>query len=194
MIPRGRNSKPHDGSDFQHRQKILPHYQTVATTKSNLKFTLVLHLMLSFMMGLKLLPNVFDALNIFWQPLEELYIPAAQTWEWIWFASTIGALLALKAIKTNNTLSLKIFLVNIVCFCMCPMIYCAYHYSADFRSFVITKDASKTSETWRGLPVALYWCIFIIVAVQVHGFELYSTWELIKNLNSPRSTSSNKRK
>lgn len=190
-----RHKQPiHDGSDFQHRQKILPHYQIAIMTKQRLKFTIVIHLMLSVLMIAKLLPTILDMLNIFWQPIEELYIPVARPWEWIWFGSTIFAVICFKAIRTNNTLNLKIFILTTIALSICPIIYCAYHYSADFRSFVITKDASKTSESWRGYPVALYWFIFIGVAAQVHGFELYFAWDLLKIINSPRSSKASKNK
>lgn len=185
-------AKAHDGSDYHHRQRILPHYQITALVKKRLKFTVVLHLMLSLLMGLKLLPTVFDLLNIFWQPLEELYIPYAQGWEWIWFSSIFVLMLGLRASRTNNAFGLKIFLVGIITNCIVPMIYCAYHYSVDFRTFVITKDARQTSEVWGDYPVALYWYIFIGLASQIHGFELYFGWELLKNMSSQRTVQKNK--
>lgn len=180
--------KINDGSDFQHRQRILPHYQLVGLTKQRLKFTIITHILLSGLMVAKLVPTILDMLNIFYQPIEELYIPVARTWEWIWFSSTLIALLTFKAIRTNNTLFLKLFLLSTISCCICPIVYCAYHFSADFRSFVITKDVSKTSESWRGYPVAIYWYMFIFIAGQIHGFELYFGWDLLKILNSPRSS------
>lgn len=150
-------AKPvHDGSDFKNRQRILPHYQIMALSKKRLKFILVLHVLISFLMAAKLTSTVLDLLNIFWQPIEELYIPMAKPWEWVWFSSNLFVLLAFRSIKTNNSTQLKIFLTSILLTCVCPLIYCAYLYANDFRTFVVTKDASKTSEVWRDYPVALY--------------------------------------
>lgn len=185
-------AKVHDGSDYKHRQKILPHYQLTALTKKRLRFTVILHLLLAFGMVIKLLPAVLDHLNIFWQPIEELRIPGARTWEWVWFSSALTVTLGLRASRTNNLLGLKIFLLGVIATCIFPIIYCAYDYSTDFRTFVITKDASKTSETWRDYPVALYWYIFIGVACQIHGFEIYFAWELIKNMSAHRAVNKNK--
>lgn len=185
-------AKIHDGSDYQHRQKILPHYQVTALAKKRLKFTIILHLMISFIMGVKLLPTVLDFFNIFWQPIEELYIPLAQSWEWIWFSSISVLLIGLSSMRTNNTTGLKLFIFGILGTCILPIIYCTYYYSGDFRTFVITKDASKASEVWRDYPMALYWYIFVGIACQVHGFELFFAWELLKSMGSHRSINKTK--
>lgn len=180
-------SPAHDGSDFQHRQKILPQYQTMALSKKRLKFTIILHMLIAVLMLVKLLPTILDLLNVFWQPIEELYIPLAKPWEWVWLAGLLVAIPALGAIRTNNSLRLKLFLLGTFSCCLVPLIYCAYIYSADFRTYVITRDAEKTSEIWRNRPVALYWYIFIGVACQVHIFELYFGWELLRSMNNQRS-------
>lgn len=177
-----------DGSDYKHRQRILPHYQTIALSKKRLKFVVILHMLLTFLMAIKLLPTVLDHLNIFWQPLEELYIPMAQPWEWIWFTSLLFVLTVLKAVRTNSTLELKIFLLGITITCVLPLLYCSYLYANDFWTYFTTRDARKTSELWRGYPVALFWYIFIGVAFQVHFFELYFGRELLRSVNSPHKS------
>jgi len=159
----------------------------MALSKKRLKFTLILHLLIAFLMAAKLTPTVLDLLNVFLQPIEELYIPMAKPWEWVWFFSVLPVALAFRSIRTNNLLQLKIFLSAILVTCICPLMYCAYLYANDFRTYVITKDETKTSEVWRNLPVALYWYIFIGVSCQVHGFELYFGYELIRSMSSHRS-------
>lgn len=177
-------AKTHDGSDFKHRQRILPQYQTIALSKKRLKFVAILHLLIACLMVLKLLPTVLDHLNIFWQPLEELYIPMAQPWEWVWFSGLLFVLIVFKAIRTNNTLELKVFLLGITITCALPLLYCAYLNANDFWIYFTTRDARRTSEVWRGYPVALFWYIFIGVACQVHFFELFFASELVKSINS----------
>lgn len=174
----------HDGSDFKHRQRILPHYQNMVLSKKRLKFVVILHLQLTFLVALKLLPTVLDLLNVFWQPIEELYIPMAQSWEWVWFSSVLFTLTVFKTIRTNNSLQLKVFLFGIFSTCILPLTYCAYFYAADFWTYFNTRDPHKTSEVWRSYPVALYWYIFIGVAYQVHFFELYFGRELLKSMNN----------
>lgn len=174
----------HDGLDYQHRQRILPHYQILALTKKRLKFVVILHLFLAFIMAAKLVPTILDKLNIFWQPIEELYIPTARIWEFVWFAGVLTAPLAFGGIRTNSTSQLKLFSILVVLICLGPVFYCAYHYGSDFRTFVQTRDASKTSEVWRNYPVAIYWYIFIGVSIQVHAAELYFTWDFLKSISS----------
>lgn len=164
----------------------------MAQAKRNLKFTIILHLLIGFLMALKLTPTVLDLLNIFWQPLEELYIPMARPWEWVWFSSVLISMLALKAIRTNNTLQIKIFLFAIVTTCILPLFYCIYLYSGDFRTYVITRDTKNINEVWRGFPVALHWCIFTVVSLQVHSFELYFGWELLRSTSGQRQVNKSK--
>jgi Na+-driven multidrug efflux pump len=185
-------AKAHDGSDFKHRQRILPQYKHMAQAKRNLKFTMILHLLVGFLMALKLTPTVLDMLNIFWQPIEELYIPMAKPWEWIWFSSVFIVMLAFRPIRTNDTSHIKLFMFSIVSNCIAPLLYCAYLYSADFRTYVITRDSKDIADVWRGYPVALFWCIFNVVSLQIHGFELYFSWELLRCTSSHRSTTKNK--
>lgn len=185
-------AKAHDGSDFKHRQRILPQYKLMAQAKRNLKFTMILHLLVGFLMALKLTPTVLDLLNIFWQPIEELYIPMAKPWEWIWFGSVVSVMLAFKPVRTSNTLQIKVFLFAIVTSCILPLLYCVYLHSTDFRTYVVTRDTKNISEVWRGYPVALFWCIFTVVSLQIHGFELYFGWELLQSTGSHRSVNKSK--
>lgn len=164
----------------------------MALSKKRLKFVVVLHMFLVFLMFIKLLPTVLDILDIFWQPIEELYIPMARKWEWVWFFGYLAAVPAFRAIRTNNTTQIKAFILGTIFCSILPLVYCAYLYSGDFRTFVITRDASKTSETWKDYPVALYWYIFIVVACQVHGFELYFSWELLRSINNQRAGNKSK--
>lgn len=177
----------HDGSDYQHRQRILPHYQIMALCKKRLKFTLIMHLLIAFLMAAKLTSTVLDMLNIFWQPLEELYIPMAKPWEWVWFSSLLFIWLGFRSIKSNNSLQLKIYLLSIVINCVCPLLYCAYLYINDLRTYVITRDAKATSEVWQNYPVCIFWFMFIGVACQVHVFELYFGYELLRSMSNHRT-------
>lgn len=191
--PTQKMATKHDGSDHQHRQRILPHYQLMALSKKRLKFMLILHLLLACMMAGKLLPTVLDLLNIFWQPIEELYIPMAKPWEWVWFGGALVVVTLYKSIRTNNPLQLKLLSFALTLTSILPLFYCAYIYASDFRLFVMTRDSQKTSEVWRDYPVALYWFGFICVAFQVHFFELYFVWDLLKSMSSHKSlTSKNK--
>lgn len=181
-----KSTRASDGNDYMHRQRILPHYQTLVLCKKRLKFVTVLHLMLNCLMAFKLLPTVLDMLNIFVQPIEELYIPMARPWEWVWFSSILIALFSFRACKTNKSSHMKLYLFGTFLTCILPIVYAFYYYAMDFRHYVITRDALSTSETWKGYPVALFWYIFITVAIQIHGFELFFGFELLKSMNNQR--------
>ena len=184
MSSRGPAVRGTDGTDFAHRQRILPHYQQTALTKKRLKFLTILHMLIACLMLVKLTSTILDMLDIFWEDLEALYIPPATPWEWVWLSSVLYAIVSFRAIKYNSLIGLKIFMAGITLFGLLPLLYCAYYWLPDFRTFLHTRDASKTSERWRDYPVALYWYIFLFVALQVHAAELYLSIDLHKSLNN----------
>lgn len=170
--------RKHDGLDYMHRQRILPHYKLMAISKKRLKFMTLLHMALSLLFLIKLSSTILDLLEIFWQPIEELYIPMADPWEWVWLSSVLPIFFAFSSIKTNSDFQIKLFMLGITLTCILPTIYCLFLHSTDFITYVLTKDPSKTSKVWLNYPVALYWYIFSAVALQVHAFELFFAYEL----------------
>lgn len=176
----------HDGSDYMHRQKILPHYQAMVTSKKQLKFSILMHYLIGIIMAFKLLPTILDLLNIFYQPIEELYIPMARHWEWVWMSGVLFTLFAHRAIKSNNIKSLKLYMLSILATCIGPIYVCFYLYANDLIMFIMSKSSEGIEELWRGYPVALYWFVFSIVALQVHAFELYISKQLLNTISNSR--------
>ncbi|KAH6928153.1 hypothetical protein HPB50_012342 [Hyalomma asiaticum] len=138
-----------DGSDFNHRQKVAPHYQISAIYKTRLKTAMLLHFFLFLAMCAKLAEDVLDRLDIFILELEELYIPKPLLWEWVWLASLVFTLPGLTAIRRSRASSMK------------------------------HGHAVKGVELWQGYPVAVLWYAFLTVAFQAHIFSLYFGIRLI---------------
>lgn len=178
----------HNGLDFIHRQKIMPHYQNVVLSKKRLRFTLILHLTTSLLMALKLVPAILDILNIFWQPLEELRIPFARPWEWVWMSSILSTTIAFSAIKTNSHLKLRVFYISTILTAIGPLFYALFIYWQDFTLFISTKDLSLVSETWNEYPTAIFWYTFAIVALQIHSFEIYFSWDILNSTKKKKTS------
>lgn len=131
-------------------------------------------------MLIKLLDDILDRLDIFILQLQELYIPKPRLWEWIWAASILSAWTGLKAIRRNNIYSMKVYLTMVSLFSLCPVIFALAYYFNDFWAFVNIHSLTKEMEVWQGYPVALIWYSFLVVALQVHFFQLFFAYTLVK--------------
>ncbi|XP_033227675.1 protein jagunal [Belonocnema kinseyi] len=167
-----------DGSDFSHRQKVAAQYQLSVINKSRLKWCIFFHYLLFFVMLAKLSADILDFLDIFILEIEELQIPQALRWEWIWCSSLPFSYLGLKAIKENGIKRIKQYMMSVILLCFCPILYALIYYSKDVWNYLST-DEAKNIQLWQGLPYGLLWYGFILLASQVHSFSLYFSWNLL---------------
>ncbi len=157
-----------------------------ALNKTRLKFCVFLHYLLFIAMCCKLAEDVLDRLDVFILELEELYIPKPRLWEWLWSSSIIFSFFGLTAIRNNNIFSMKFYVLMTFLLSICPTIYAALYYFNDLWNFIETRDLSKVSEVWNGYPVALVWYSFLVVAIQIHFFQLFFAIKLIFAWNVKR--------
>jgi len=150
-----------------------------ALNKTRLKFCIFLHLLLFIAMCCKLAEDILDRLDIFILELEELYIPKPRIWEWMWSSSIIFSLVGLTSIRNNKVSSMKFYVVITFLLAICPCLYAAIYYFNDLWNFIEQRDLSKVSEVWSGYPVALVWYSFLVVAIQIHFFQLFFAIKLI---------------
>jgi hypothetical protein len=169
-----------DGNDFLHRQKVASHYQQSVLNKGRLKFCISMHYLLFALMLVKLAEDLLDRMDIFILELEELYIPKPRLWEWLWSASVLFTWTGFKAIRKSDVTSMKIYVVMNLLFALCPVIYSMGYYFWDMYEFLSTHSMEDIEDKWQGYPVALIWYAFLIVAVQVHLFQLFFAVKLIK--------------
>lgn len=167
-----------DGNDYQHRETIVSQYYISAQTKSRLKWTIMFHYLLSFFMLLKLLPEIFDKLDIFLMELEELYIPKPLLWEWLWLGSIPVTLLGLSACKKSSASNMRNFFLGTVLLGVMPIIVGFMMNFSQVYLYVTTKKF-KSVDAWNGYPVAVLWYFFLTLLTQVHCFELYYSKVLI---------------
>ncbi|XP_054164030.1 protein jagunal-like [Oppia nitens] len=178
MSSKGRVVTGTDGSDFGHRQTVAKHYQISALNKSRLKFCIFLHYILFLVLMCKLLDDILDRLDIFILELQELYIPKPRLWEWLWASSVVLSVFGLSSLRTNNLSSIRFYAIMTFVLSLLPVLYAAVYYFNDLWNFIETRDLSKVKEVWNGLPVALIWYTFLVVALQVHLFQLFFSIKL----------------
>lgn len=154
-----------------------------------------MHILLFVVMLVKLSEDILDRMDIFILELQELYIPKPRLWEWVWAASVVSAWTGFKSIRKNNVSLMKVYAFLIGSLSFLPIFYELIYWFSDFRDFASRGDASPNNsnageegplvpepvvEKWRGYPVGFLWYPFLVVAIQVHLFQLYFASVLIR--------------
>ncbi|CAH1635897.1 unnamed protein product [Spodoptera littoralis] len=174
-----------NGADFEHREKIAAQYQISALNKSRLKYCVFFHHIMFLVMLAKLSADILDKLDIFILEIEELQIPQPLWWEYIWCLSLLLSFLGLSAIKRNNIKYLRRYMYGITALGFGPLLYCVLYYCGDvWRYLTMDEDEDDSSEVdielWQGYPYGLLWYAFVLLASQIHFFQLYFSFNLLK--------------
>lgn len=174
-----------NGADFEHREKIAAQYQISALNKSRLKYCMFFHHIMFLVMLAKLSADILDKLDIFILEIEELQIPQPLWWEYIWCLSLLLSFLGLSAIKRNNIKYLRRYMYGITALGFGPLLYCMLYYCGDvWRYLTMDEDEDVSSEVdielWQGYPYGLLWYAFVLLASQIHFFQLYFSYNLLK--------------
>lgn len=177
-----------DGTDFDYREKIALHYQISALNKLRLKYCIFFHCLLFFVMLTKLSADILDHMNIFILEIEELKIPKALWWEYLWCASILMSFVGLSAAKGNRIKDMKKYICGIIVTALFPSFYCIIYYFTDVINYVSLEDSSDIENTrifvWYGKPYGVIWYGFVFLALQIHFISIYYAWNLIKSWRS----------
>ena len=147
-----------------------------ATYKSWLKILIFFHLALLVLMTFRLSTSIFVMFGI--RPpgfLQTFRLPVAQGWEYAWLCSGFAAVFAMLAIPRNRLFLLKQSCVGTLLFGLGPVLYAAVTLLDDMLEYY---NSRETKILFLGFPVVVMWYMFLIVALQVHSFELYFMWKL----------------
>ncbi|ODN06375.1 Protein jagunal [Orchesella cincta] len=167
-----------DGTDFMHRQRVASQYQLSALNKSRLKSCIFVHILLFFILLLKLTPDVLDRLDIFVLELEELEVPKPLKWEFWYIISFPVAFVGLSAVRRNNIQAMQIYLGGTIANAVVPVLLGMYTYFGDVYTYVNTKSM-KDIQVWQGYPYGVLWYIFLLIAMQVHVFSIIFASKLV---------------
>ena len=172
--PRAQGS---DGTDFQHRERVASHYETSAAYKLRLRYVIYLHLLLIALMMFRLCPAVFLLFNVqLPSVLQELEMPPAQIWEFIWLMTGIASLFGLIALRRNRAFLIQQYLIGTVVFGLGPVFFGIFSQIGDLLEYWDTREARVT---FFGFPAVLLWNMFLVIALQVHAFGLWFAWTLM---------------
>lgn len=167
-----------DGSDFWHRESIAWQHRQSCINKARLKFDIVIHLMLSFVMFLRLLPCMLAFLGTsLFESVRKWDVPNARPWEFIWFISLLAAFLGWKAMPKNDTPLLKQYIIGSIVFGVVPVLYGLVDQADDLFAYITDK---KQTAQILGFPAVLIWFMFLSISAQIHGLGLYFSVQLMK--------------
>ncbi|CAG9759459.1 unnamed protein product [Ceutorhynchus assimilis] len=168
-----------NGDDHSYRQRVAVHFRLSALNKSRLKTCMFFHYLLWLVMLSKLAPFILDKFNFFILVIEELEIPEPYAWEWIWMSSITVSIFAMDACKKNNIASLQYYMIGIVLSGYVPLIWSAALWFPDVWAYLFADDAPWTIIYWNNYPAGILWYFFIILPLQVHGFSIYFSFQLL---------------
>ncbi|CAF0984958.1 unnamed protein product [Adineta ricciae] len=172
-----------DGSDFQHRERIAPHYRLSAETKSRLRLLIYLHCLL----GILVFAHIFTYHVPF---ITSLTIPRPHLWQYIWLISVIPAICGLLSLNRNQVSLMKIFFRGVVTFGLGTILTTIILNLSELFTFKKLKNNHQLEEvepqTFLGLPLLVLWYIFLIITVQIHAFSLYMAHLLLNSWQQHR--------
>jgi len=182
----GPRAEGSDGTDFLHRERVASRYETSAAYKTRLRYVIYLHLLLVALMVFRLSAGFFLLFSV--QPptvLQELEMPSAQMWEFVWLMTGFASLFGLAALHRNRAFLVQQYIIGTVVFGLGPIFYGIISMLDDLLEFW---DTRETKITFFGFPAVLLWNIFLLIALQVHAFGLWSAWTLVGAWKSRGST------
>ncbi|CAM5125338.1 unnamed protein product [Eretmochelys imbricata] len=171
-----------DGSDYQHRERVASHYQMSVALKSEIKkliyvqVAIWLLLLAQMCVGhLKLLPH------------DQVAMP--YQWEYPYLLSIIPSLFGLMSFPRNNISYLVLSMISTGLFSVAPLIY------GSMEMFPMAQQLYRHGKAYRfifGVSAVSAMYLLLVVAAQVHGWQLYYSKKLLDSWFA--STQEKKRK
>ncbi|CAF1595184.1 unnamed protein product [Rotaria magnacalcarata] len=108
-LPGSQHAVGTDGSDYQHRECIAPHYRASIESKSRLRLLIYSHFLLGFLVFVHILTYHTSLMST-------LNVPRPHLWQYIWLNSILSSICGLVSINKNRIFLMKIFFRGTVIF------------------------------------------------------------------------------
>ncbi|KAM3849134.1 protein jagunal homolog 1 isoform 1-T1 [Vipera latastei] len=158
-----------DGSDFRHRERVAQHYQMSVSLKSEIKKLIYIQVALWLLVAAQMCVAHFKLL-----PHDKVAMP--YQWEYPYLLSIIPSLFGLFSFPRNNISYLVISMISTGLFSMAPLIY------GSMEMFPMAQQLYRHGKAYRfifGFSAVSVMYLLIVVAVQVHGWQLYYSKKLL---------------
>ena len=132
---------------------------------------MTMRLSTSFMVMMEMRPPAF---------LQKLRLPRAQTWEFVWLVTLLPMIFGYVAVRKNRVFLLQQYLIGNFVFGILPALFGLYFHFDDLMEYWETKSAALL---FRGFPVIVLWYMFLVIVLQLHSFEIYFSYQLLRAWN-----------
>jgi hypothetical protein len=187
-LPGSQRAVGTDGNDYQHRERIAPHYRLSTETKSRLRMLIYVHFLFAFVVLFQILTYHLPLITAFSTPRPHL-------WQYIWLICIFPSICALLSMNKNHILLMKIFFHGTIIFGLGTITITIILNLSELFTFKKLKTSHQLEEvepqTILGLPLLVLWYIFLIIIVQIHAFSLYMAHVLLCSWQQFRSTKQN---
>ncbi|XP_003217932.1 protein jagunal homolog 1 [Anolis carolinensis] len=158
-----------DGSDFRHRERVAQHFQMSVSLKSEIKKLIYMQVALWLLVAAQMCVAHFKLLSH-----DQVAMP--YQWEYPYLLSIIPSLFGFLSFPRNNISYLVISMISTGLFSVAPLIY------GSMEMFPMAQQLYRHGKAYRfifGFSAVSVMYLLIVVAVQVHGWQLYYSKKLL---------------
>ncbi|XP_069020345.1 protein jagunal homolog 1-B [Embiotoca jacksoni] len=158
-----------DGSDFQHRERVASHYQMSVALKSEIRKLNIAHVLIWVLMAAQVIVSQLSLVS-------HKVVASPYQWEYPYLLSIIPTVFSFLALPRNNISYLVISMISAGLFCVAPLIY------GSMEMFPVAQQLYRHGKAYRfifGFSAVSVMYLVIVVAVQVHGWQIYYSKKLL---------------
>ncbi|XP_006260365.1 protein jagunal homolog 1 [Alligator mississippiensis] len=158
-----------DGSDFRHRERVAEHYQMSAALKAEVRKLTYVHVALWALLAAQAV-----AAHLKLVAHERVAVP--YRWQYPYLLSILPSLLGLLAFPRNNISYLVLSMISAGLFSVAPLIY------GSMEMFPVAQQLYRHGKAYRfifGFSAVSVMYLVVLVAAQVHGWQLYYSKKLL---------------
>ncbi|XP_040028198.2 protein jagunal homolog 1-B [Gasterosteus aculeatus] len=158
-----------DGSDFQHRERVASHYQMSVALKSEIRKLNIVHALIWVLMAAQVTVSQLSLVS-------HKVVASPYQWEYPYFLSIIPLVFSFLALPRNNISYLVISMISAGLFCVAPLVY------GSMEMFPVAQQLYRHGKAYRfifGFPAVTVMYLVIVIAVQVHAWQIYYSKKLL---------------
>ncbi|CAL8308061.1 unnamed protein product [Merluccius merluccius] len=158
-----------DGSDFRHRERVAAHYQMSVALKSEVRKLNIVHALIWFLMAAQVTVSQLGLVS-------HRVVSAPYQWEYPYLLSIIPCIFSFLALPRNNISYLVLSMISSGLFCVAPLLY------GGMEMFPVAQQLYRHGKAYRfifGVSAVSVMYLVIVVAVQVHAWQIYYSKKLL---------------
>ncbi|XP_068612569.1 protein jagunal homolog 1-B [Brachionichthys hirsutus] len=158
-----------DGSDFQHRERVASHYQMSVALKSEIRKLNIVHVLMWALVAAQVTVSHLSLVS-------HRVVASPYQWEYPYLLSIIPTAVSFSALPRNNISHLVVSMISGGLFCVAPLIY------GCMEMFPVAQQLYRHGKAYRfifGFSAVSVLYLVIVVAVQVHGWQIYYSKKLL---------------